>query len=212
MKNDFKNLILVEHPLIKRDLTILRDKNTNPELFRSVVKRISIILAVEISKDFLLDEIKVETPLEETSGFVLKNKVVLVPVLRAGLGMVNGFLEIIPDANVGHIGLQRDEDTLEPINYYYKTPNNIDEATVILLDPMLATGGSSSEAIKYLKNRGAKNCTFACLVAAPEGVEKLFSEHPDVKIFTAACDRKLNEKGYILPGLGDAGDRTFGTL
>ncbi len=212
MNNNFKNLFSVDHPLVKRDITILRDNNTNPELFRSVVKRISIVLAVEISKEFLLDEISVETPLEKTKGFVLKNKVVLVPVLRAGLGMVNGFLEIIPDANVGHIGLQRNEDTLEPIKYYSKTPNNIDEATVVLLDPMLATGGSSSEAIKYLKNRGAKNCIFACLVAAPEGVEKLFNDHPDVKIFISAYDRKLNEKGYILPGLGDAGDRTFGTL
>lgn len=212
MDNNFKNLFLVEHPLVKRDLTILRDKNTNPELFRSVVKRISIVLAVEISKEFLLDEISIETPLEKTKGFILKNKIVLVPVLRAGLGMVNGFLEIIPDANVGHIGLQRDEDTLKPMKYYSKTPNNIDEAAVILLDPMLATGGSSSEAVKYLKNRGAKNCIFACLVAAPEGVEKLSTEHPDVKIFIAAYDRKLNEKGYILPGLGDAGDRTFGTL
>jgi len=212
MDNNFKNLFLVEHPLVKRDLTILRDRNTNPELFRSVVKRISIVLAVEISKEFLLDEISIETPLEKTKGFILKNKIVLVPVLRAGLGMVNGFLEIIPDANVGHIGLQRDEDTLKPMKYYSKTPNNIDEAAVILLDPMLATGGSSSEAVKYLKNRGAKNCIFACLVAAPEGVEKLSTEHPDVKIFIAAYDRKLNEKGYILPGLGDAGDRTFGTL
>lgn len=212
MDNNFKNLFLVEHPLVKRDLTILRDKNTNPELFRSLVKRISIVLAVEISKEFLLDEISIETPLEKTKGFILKNKIVLVPVLRAGLGMVNGFLEIIPDANVGHIGLQRDEDTLKPMKYYSKTPNNIDEAAVILLDPMLATGGSSSEAVKYLKNRGAKNCIFACLVAAPEGVEKLSTEHPDVKIFIAAYDRKLNEKGYILPGLGDAGDRTFGTL
>ncbi len=139
-------------------------------------------------------------------------EVVLVPVLRAGLGMVSGFLEIIPDAKVGHIGLQRDEETLKPVEYYYKTPKNIDKSIVILLDPMLATGGSGSEAIKYLKIRGAINIAFACLVASPEGVKKMQEIHPDTKIYGAALDRQLNNKGYILPGLGDAGDRTFGTL
>jgi len=133
-------------------------------------------------------------------------------VLRAGLGMVNGFLEIIPDAKVGHIGLQRDESTLQPIEYYYKTPKNIDEAKVLLIDPMLATGGSANEAINYLKKRGVKNLIFACLVAAPEGIKKLLKSHPDIRIYGAAIDRELNNKGYILPGLGDAGDRTFGTL
>jgi uracil phosphoribosyltransferase len=209
MENNFK---LVGHPLVKRDITILRDVSTSPELFRGVVKRISIILAVEISTDFEISEIKVETPLEETTGFKLNQNIVLVPVLRAGLGMVNGFLEVIPEAKVGHIGLQRNEETLKPVEYYFKTPKDLDKSKVILIDPMLATGGSASEAIKYLKKKGAKDCRFACLVAAPEGLQKLQKEHPELKIYCAALDRELNEKGYILPGLGDAGDRTFGTL
>jgi uracil phosphoribosyltransferase len=212
MQHDLRNFVIIDNPLIKRDVTLLRDKNTQPEQFRAVVKRISSVLAVEIAKDFELEEIEVDTPLETTAGFELKQQVVLVPVLRAGLGMVAGFLELMPYARVGHIGLQRDEETLLPIEYYYKTPRNIENAEVILLDPMLATGGSGSEAIKFLKKRGAKNIVFACLVAAPEGVQKILAEHPDVRIYGAALDRELNSKGYILPGLGDAGDRTFGTL
>lgn len=206
------NLKLIEHPLVKRDLSIIRDKNTTTENFREAVKRISNILAAEISINFQTTEIEIETPLEKTTGHRLLQEIVLVPVLRAGLGMVSGFLELIPDAKVGHIGLQRNEETLEPIEYYYKTPENIDQSVVILLDPMLATGGSASEAIKYLKQRSASQIIFACLVSAPEGVSRINNDHPDVKIFTAALDRKLNNKGYILPGLGDAGDRTFGTL
>jgi uracil phosphoribosyltransferase len=212
MKITHKNFFLNKHPLVKKDVTILRDKTTNPEVFRAAVKRISLILAVGISQKYNLTKIDVETPLEKTTGYQLKQNVVLVPVLRAGLGMVSGFLEVIPDAKVGHIGLQRNEETLEPVEYYYKTPKDIHNARVILLDPMLATGGSSSEAIKYLKKRGVKNCVFACLVAAPEGIKKLANDHPEVSIFCAALDKKLNERGYILPGLGDAGDRTFGTL
>jgi uracil phosphoribosyltransferase len=212
MIKNYSNFILIEHPLVQKDVTILRDKNTLPEVFRAAVKRISNIIAIEISRDLKLSTIQVETPLEITTGYKLSEDVVFVPVLRAGLGMVNGFLEIITDAKVGHIGLQRDETTLQPVEYYYKTPKNIETSKVILLDPMLATGGSGSEAIKYLKSRGVKNLIFACLVAAPEGVAKLFKEHPDVKIYGAAFDRQLNDKGYILPGLGDAGDRTFGTL
>lgn len=203
---------LVEHPLIKRDVTILRDKNTDSETFRAALQRVSNILAAEISKKFSLTKIEVETPLEKTEGSKLSHQVILVPVLRAGLGMVNGFLQIIPEAKVGHIGLQRDEETLKPIEYYYKVPKNLELAEVVMLDPMLATGGSASEALKYLKNRGAKKIAFACLVASPEGIAKINSEHPDIKIFAAALDRELNNKGYILPGLGDAGDRTFGTL
>jgi uracil phosphoribosyltransferase len=145
-------------------------------------------------------------------GGKLTNEVILIPVLRAGLGMVNGFLQIIPEAKLGHIGLQRDEETLKPIEYYYKVPRNLELAEVVMLDPVLATGGSASEALKYLKNRGAKKIVFACVVASPEGIEKIALDHPDVKIFAAALDRELNNKGYILPGLGDAGDRTFGTL
>jgi uracil phosphoribosyltransferase len=212
MQVESLTLRLIAHPLIKKDITILRDVNTQPEQFRSAVKRISNVLAVEASRDFLLSEIEVETPLERTRGYKLKQEVVLVPVLRAGLGMVSGFLEVIPDAKVGHIGLQRDEETLKPVEYYYKTPKNIDVAKVILLDPMLATGGSAAEAMHYLKERGAKDYIFACLVAAPEGIMHLEKEHPDVRIYAASLDRELNNKGYILPGLGDAGDRTFGTL
>ncbi len=207
-----KNFNLINHPLVKRDITILREVSTPPEIFRAVVRRISIILAVEMSKDFEISEIKIETPLESTEGYKLNQSIVLVPVLRAGLGMVNGFLEVIPEAKVGHIGLQRDEETLQPIEYYFKTPKDINESKVILLDPMLATGGSATEALKYLKNRGAKECSFACLVAAPEGINKIMQDHPGIRIYSAALDRELNKKGYILPGLGDAGDRTFGTL
>ena len=212
MKIVHPNFYLNTHPLIKKDITILRDKMTNPEIFRAAVKRISLILAVEISKNYRLNITEVETPLQKTKGYKLRQNVVLVPVLRAGLGMVSGFLEVIPDAKVGHIGLQRDEDTLQPVEYYYKTPKDITNSRVILLDPMLATGGSSSEALKYLKKRGVKNCVFACLVAAPEGIRKIAKFHPEIPIYCAALDKKLNERGYILPGLGDAGDRTFGTL
>lgn len=211
-KPAYKNFKLIDHPLLKKDITILRDKNTNAEMFRATVTRISNILAVEISKNFLLTETVVETPLEKTKGFRLKQEVILIPVLRAGLGMMEGFLQIIPDAKVGHIGLERDEKTLHPSEYYFKTPKNLNKAEVVLLDPMLATGGSASAAITYLKKRGAKDFVFACLVAAPEGIKKLLADHPDVKVFGAAIDRQLNNKGYILPGLGDAGDRTFGTL
>lgn len=206
------NFFLIDHPLIKRDVTILRDINTDAETFRSALKRVSNVLAVEISKVFSINKITVQTPLEKTDGYKLKQEIILVPVLRAGLGMVSGFLQIIPEAKVGHIGLQRDEETLQPVEYYYKVPKNLDSAEVIVLDPMLATGGSASEALKYLRSRGAKKIAFACLVASPIGIEKISANHPEVKIFSAALDRELNNKGYILPGLGDAGDRTFGTL
>ncbi|MCU0344332.1 MAG: uracil phosphoribosyltransferase [Ignavibacterium sp.] len=207
-----KNVFLIDHPIVKRDVTILRDKNTDSESFRAVLQRVSNILAVELSKEFSLTQTEIETPLEKAKGVKLSNDVILVPVLRAGLGMVNGFLQIIPEAKVGHIGLQRDEETLKPVEYYYKVPKNLESAEVVILDPMLATGGSASEALKYLKKRGASKMAFACIVAAPQGIEKINSEHPDVKIFAAAIDRELNSKGYIVPGLGDAGDRTFGTL
>ena len=212
MKTDFKNFFLIDHPLVKKDITVLRNKNTNSETFRAAITRISNILAVEISKNFLISEAEVETPLETTTGYQLAQEVVLVPVLRAGLGMVNGFLQIIPDAKVGHIGLERDEQTLKPNHYYFKIPQSMPQSNVILLDPMLATGGSSSAAIEFLKKQHAKDFAFACILAAPEGVERLQNDHPDVKIFGSALDRQLNEKGYILPGLGDSGDRTFGTF
>ena len=212
MKKEFKNFILIDHPVIKRDISILRDKKTDPELFRSVVSRISNILAVEISRNFELQKKTVQTPLEKTTGYSIKQDSILIPVLRAGLGMINGFLRIMPNAKVGHIGLERDETTLKPNEYYYKAPKNLNKANVILLDPMLATGGSASQAIKLLKKRGAKRISFSCLVAAPEGIKKISKDHPSIKIYGAALDRELNKKGFILPGLGDAGDRTFGTL
>ncbi len=211
-KSTRKNLVLIKHPLVKKDLTILRNKKTNTETFRAAVTRISNILAAEISTTFSLKEYKVNTPLEKTKGYKLKHDVVLVPVLRAGLGMVEGFLQLIPDAKLGHVGLERNETTLQPKSYYLKTPKNLGKAKVVLLDPMLATGGSASAAISFLKKRKAKNIVFACMLAAPEGVKRILDDHQDLIIFSAALDRRLNKKGYILPGLGDAGDRTFGTL
>jgi uracil phosphoribosyltransferase len=211
-KRTYENLVLINHPLVKKDITILRNKKTNTEIFRAAVTRISNIIAVEISTSFSLKDYKVQTPLESTKGYELKHEVVLIPVLRAGLGMVEGFLQLIPDAKLGHVGLERNEITLQPMSYYLKTPKNLGKAEVILLDPMLATGGSASAAISFLKKRRAKNIIFACLLAAPEGVEKILTDHPDVIIFCSALDKQLNKNGYILPGLGDAGDRTFGTL
>lgn len=207
-----RNLTVVSNPLVKRDVTILRDHSTEPPAFRAALSRVSYAIAIEIGKSIELIEHDVQTPLEITKGFKLKHQVVLVPVLRAGLSMVSSFLEMIPDAKVGHIGLQRDEKTLEPVDYYYKTPKNLDTSLTILLDPMLATGGSAVASFNYLKKKGAANCVLACLIAAPEGVEKMISEHPEVPIYTAALDRQLNEQGFIMPGLGDAGDRTFGTF
>jgi len=207
-----KKIIVVDNPLVKRDVTILRDKETDPNGFRLALDRVSHSIAIEISKSFDLTEFIVETPLEKTKGYKFTKQVILVPVLRAGLSMVSSFLEMIPDAKVGHIGLQRDEKTLQPIDYYYKTPKNLDSSITIVLDPMLATGGSAVASFNSLKQKGAKKCILACLIAAPEGVDKMNSEHPDIEIYTAALDRQLNPVGYILPGLGDAGDRNFGTL
>jgi len=207
-----KNLTLVENPFVKRDLTILRDKNTDSAGFRAALDRISYSIAIEICKTFDLMEYKVETPLEETTGYKLSKQIVLIPVLRAGLSMVHSFLQMIPDARVGHIGLQRDEKTLQPIDYYYKTPKNLEQSITILLDPMLATGGSAVASFNSLKQKGVGKCILACLIAAPEGVKKMQMEHPDIEIYTASLDRELSPIGYILPGLGDAGDRTFGTL
>ncbi|OGU27744.1 MAG: uracil phosphoribosyltransferase [Ignavibacteria bacterium GWA2_35_9] len=212
MKNNFPNLKLVDHPLIKKDITLLRDKKTQPEYFRAAVRRISNILAVEIGMTLSLKKVNVDTPLERTKGYKLDQQIILIPVLRAGLSMVSGFLDVIPDCKVGHIGLQRNEETLEPVEYYFKIPNVDANSKIILLDPMLATGGSASQALKYLKKRGGKKIVFACLVAAPEGVKKIQKEHNKVEIYSAALDRELNNRGYILPGLGDAGDRTFGTI
>ncbi|MEN3039070.1 MAG: uracil phosphoribosyltransferase [Candidatus Kryptonium sp.] len=205
------NLFVVNHPLIKRDLTYLRDKNTPSSIFRSILNRLTSLMAFEVTKDLELSTKDVETPLEVTQGHVLKDEVVLVPILRAGLGMVDAFLELIPEAKVGHIGLYRDEETLKPVDYYFKFPKNIDKSVVIILDPMLATGGSICAAISYLKERGANRIKVVSLIAAPEGINKLTTEHPDVQIYIAVLDRQLNQRGFILPGLGDAGDRIFGT-
>ncbi len=206
------NLHIVSNPLISRDITYLRNKETKEYQFRLALRRIAYALAIEISNEFELREFEVETPLEVTKGYNLKKQVVLVPVLRAGLSLVNSFIEMIPNAKVGHIGLQRDEKTLKPIDYYYKAPKNLDTSKVIVLDPMLATGGSASAAFRFLKDKGANDCVMASLIASPEGVKRLTNDHPNVPIYTAMLDRELNENGYILPGLGDAGDRTFGTL
>lgn len=206
------NFFLVDNPLIKRDITYLRNKETKEYQFRLALRRIAYSLVSEISKKFELEEIEVETPLETTKGYKITKQIVLVPVLRAGLSLVNSFIDMIPDAKVGHIGLQRDEETLQPVDYYYKTPRDLNQSKVIVLDPMLATGGSASAALSFLKERGANDLIFCCLISAPEGVKKLSKNHPEVPIYTAAYDRELNENGFILPGLGDAGDRTYGTL
>ncbi|MBN1397693.1 MAG: uracil phosphoribosyltransferase [Bacteroidetes bacterium] len=206
-----KNLIILDHPLIKRDLAILRDKRTTGEEFRGVIYRISGLIAYEVFRELRTKTVAIRTPLEKTKGFKIEQQVILVPVLRAGLGFIEGFIQVIPEARIGHIGIFRDEKTLKPVDYYVKLPKNLSKAKVCLLDPMLATGGSASAAISYLKKKGARNICMASLVAAPEGVKAVQIAHPHVKIFTCALDRKLNKKGYILPGLGDAGDRIFGT-
>ncbi len=206
-----KNLIVIDHPLIQRDLTVLRNKKTPSHEFRAILTRTASLIAYEVTRDLPIKKITIETPLEKTKGIVLGRQVVLVPVLRAGLGFVEGFIEAIPDARVGHIGLFRYERTLKPIDYYFKVPRNLGTTLVLLLDPMLATGGSGAAALSYLKKRGAREIVFVSLVAAPEGVRKIHAEHPRVKIYTCALDRELNSRGYILPGLGDAGDRLFGT-
>ncbi len=207
-----KNIQVIEHPLIKRDISILRDKSTSSEDFRIVLKRLASLMVFEVTKDLRVASRQIETPLEKTEGYTTADEIIIVPVLRAGLGMVEAYLALIPDARVGHIGLYRDEATLKPVDYYAKFPPNLSKSVVILIDPMLATGGSASAAISYLKKREAKNIRLNCVVAAPEGVALLEKDHPDVKIFAAVLDRELNKNGYIMPGLGDAGDRIFGTL
>jgi len=206
-----KNLHVIEHPLIKQDISLLRDKSTKSEDFRIVLRRLASLMVYETTKDLKLSSHPIETPLETTTGYTVADEVILVPVLRAGLGMLEAYLSFIPDAKVGHIGMYRDETTLKPVDYYAKFPPNLSKSVVIVIDPMLATGGSASAAIRYLKDREAKNIRLNCIVAAPEGVRLLEKEHPDVRVFTAVLDRELNKNGYILPGLGDAGDRIFGT-
>jgi uracil phosphoribosyltransferase len=180
-------------------------------MFRAVLRRTATLMAYEVTRDLPVRRTRVRTPLETTEGAVVKPAIVLVPILRAGLGLVGGFVEVIPDARVGHIGLYRDEETLQPVDYYFKVPRQLAKALVLVLDPMLATGGSAAAAVSYLKEKGARWIRFVALVAAPEGVRVLQRAHPDVEIYTCALDRQLNRHGYILPGLGDAGDRIFGT-
>ncbi|MDI6767574.1 MAG: uracil phosphoribosyltransferase [Bacteroidota bacterium] len=206
-----KKLIIISHPLVKRDLTILRDKRTASHSFRAVLRRTASLMAYSVTEDLHLQEVKVETPLAKTKGYIVPIPIILVPILRAGLGLVGGFVEVLPNARVGHIGMYRDEETLKPVDYYLRLPNKLNHSLVLILDPMLATGGSAAAAVTVLKNKGAKHIKYVCLVAAPEGVRTLTQAHPDVKIYTCALDRKLNKKGYIVPGLGDAGDRMFGT-
>lgn len=201
-----------DHPLIQHKLTYIRKKETGTKEFRELVEEIATLMAFEATRDLPLDEIEIDTPVTKTKSKVLSGKKLgVVPILRAGIGMVDGIVKLIPAAKVGHIGLYRDPETLKPVEYYVKLPNDIQERDIFVVDPMLATGGSAVEAINSLKKRGAKHIIFLCLIAAPEGVEVLKEAHPDVDIYIAALDEKLNEHGYIIPGLGDAGDRLFGT-
>ena len=203
---------VIDHPLIQHKLTMIRDKNCGTKVFREVVNEIAMLMAYEVSRDMPLEDLVIETPIEESTQKTLSGKkVAIIPILCAGLGMVDGILELIPAAKVGHIGMYRDEETLEPHEYFVKLPEDIDERQLFIVDPMLATGGSAIMAIDALKKRGASNMKFVCLVAAPEGVKALQDAHPDVDIYTANLDERLNEHGYIVPGLGDAGDRLFGT-
>ncbi|MEG0437921.1 uracil phosphoribosyltransferase [Solibacillus cecembensis] len=205
-------VFVFDHPLIQHKLTYIRDKNTGTKEFRELVDEVATLMAFEITRDLPLEEIDVETPVTTAKAKVLSGKkMAIVPILRAGIGMVDGVLKLIPAAKVGHIGLYRDPVTLKPIEYYAKLPADVEERDFIIVDPMLATGGSAVEAINSLKKRGAKSIKFMCLIAAPEGVEEIQKQHNDVDIYIAALDEKLDDHGYIVPGLGDAGDRLFGT-
>ena len=207
-----KNVYIMDHPLIQHKISRLRDKHTGTSEFRKIVEEIAILMGYEALRDLPLEEVEVETPIESCMTPVISGrKLAVVPVLRAGLGMVNGITTLVPTAKIGHIGLYRDPETHKPHEYYCKLPSDCDKREVFVVDPMLATGGSSSEALTMLKEKGVKNMTFLCILAAPEGLEKLREDHPDVDIYVGALDEKLNEHGYIVPGLGDAGDRIFGT-
>ena len=203
---------VLDHPLLQHKLSILRDERTGVKDFREVVSEIATLMCYEATRDLPLEEVEIKTPVSTGKFKVLSGKkLAIVPVLRAGLGMVDGILTLIPSAKVGHIGLYRDPQTLEPVEYYCKMPNDISERDVIILDPMLATGGSASAAIQFIKNYGVKHIKLMNIIAAPEGIERVHKDHPDVDIYCAAVDEKLNDHGYIGPGLGDAGDRIFGT-
>ncbi|GAA0770664.1 uracil phosphoribosyltransferase [Clostridium subterminale] len=202
----------IDHPLILHKLAFMRDVNTGSKDFRELVEEVAMLMAYEVTRDMQLEEVEIETPIGITKCKVLAGKkMAIVPILRAGLGMVDGMLKLIPAAKVGHIGMYRDEETLMPVEYFCKLPQDIEDRDIIVTDPMLATGGSAIDAINALKKRGAKNIRLMCLVGAPEGIKAVMEAHPDVDIYLASIDEKLNEHGYIVPGLGDAGDRLFGT-
>ncbi len=203
---------IMDHPLIIHKISMLRDKNTSVKDFRELAYEISLLMGYEATRDLELTEKSVETPLATTTGKYIDKQVALVPILRAGLGMVEALMSVIPAAKIGHIGLYRDHETLEPVEYYCKLPPDIAERQVLVLDPMLATGGSSAAAIDFIKKRGAQRIKLVCIIASPEGVEAVKNAHPDIEIFCGTVDEKLNENGYIVPGLGDAGDRLFGTI
>lgn len=209
--SDHPNLVVFEHPLIRHKLTWARDRTTSFRAFRALLAQIAGLMVYEVTRSFAVVEVEVETPMERTRGWRVETPITIVPVLRAGLGMTGGILEVMPEARIGHLGLARDEVTLEPKAYLNKLPRDLDAGPVVLIDPMLATGGSASAAVTMLRGAGARDLRMICLVAAPEGVERMRTEHPDVTIYTAALDERINEHGFILPGLGDAGDRLFGT-
>lgn len=207
-----QNVFIFDHPLIQHKISLLRDKNTSSKEFRELVSEISVLMGYEVTRDIPLKEVELETPVGVAKTKVISGKkLAVVPILRAGLGMADGFLQLVPMARVGHIGLYRDHETLEPVEYYCKLPSDIDERDVVLVDPMLATGGSACDAVCSIKKRNVKNIKFMCLIASKTGIDRLHREHPDVSIYCSAVDEKLNEHGYIIPGLGDAGDRLFGT-
>jgi uracil phosphoribosyltransferase len=208
----FPNLTILGHPLIRHKLSVLRDRRTPVKDFRDLVSEIAMLMAYEVTKDLPTEPVEIDTPLEHmTCEKVAGKKLSLVPILRAGLGMVDGILRLIPSARVGHIGLYRDHETLQPVDYYFKVPSALEQRDFFILDPMLATGGSAAAACATLKKAGARSLRLLCIVAAPEGVQKMLETHPEVPVYVAALDRQLNAHGYILPGLGDAGDRLFGT-
>ncbi|MGD2069597.1 MAG: uracil phosphoribosyltransferase [Gemmatimonadota bacterium] len=210
--SDHANLTVLDHPLIQHKLSLLRDRSTPKKLFAELVDELAALMAYEATRNLELEEYELDTPMERTTGHRLRGKkLVIVPILRAGLGMVHGMVRLIPNARVGHVGLYRDEKTLRPVEYYFKMPPEVDRREFIVVDPMLATGGSASAAVTSLRERGAKDVRFMCIVAAPEGVTRMQAEHPDVPVYAAVLDRQLDENGYIRPGLGDAGDRLFGT-
>lgn len=204
-------LFVSEHPLVQTKMALLRDANTGAKEFREMIGEVAVLLTYEATRDLPLKEITVQTPVAEAKCHVVEEKLAIVPILRAGIGMTDGLLRLLPTAKIGHIGLYRDPETLEPVEYYCKLPQDVQERTVLLTDPMLATGGTADAAITFLKDKGVKSIIFLCILAAPDGVARLQKAHPDVDIYAAAYDPQLNEHGYIVPGLGDAGDRIFGT-